>query len=256
MVLICMEESERGCYRRKDTAKHMSQFKRLGGMSECFGGVKIPSVNMKRRQLMLRRVRYEMAFLIFGGAFREMGSSTSHYPGGFQKDGKTLYLVDSRGRDKYALVAVDFTSGEVEVIAIPKKDSIEAVLVDSRTRKPQAISENCLIPEWSALDPRLQPGIDFLNRKAKGGVWNVINRTNDEKLWVVGLDHTTLPLTYYLYERDAKKLTKLFASRPELDSKQMAPMYGIEIKTRDGTKTRQGFIAGSPRLLTWKNSLL
>ncbi|MDQ3234168.1 MAG: S9 family peptidase, partial [Pseudobdellovibrionaceae bacterium] len=38
-----------------------------------------------------------------------------------------------------------------------------------------------------------------------------------------------------LYEPQAKKLTKLFTSRPELEGKRLAPMHPVEIEARDGT---------------------
>ena len=48
------------------------------------------------------------------------------------------------------------------------------------------------------------------------------------------VDRVSEPVTFYLYDRPAKKLTKLFTTRPELEGKPLASMHPVEIKSRDG----------------------
>jgi dipeptidyl aminopeptidase/acylaminoacyl peptidase len=53
-------------------------------------------------------------------------------------------------------------------------------------------------------------------------------------LWVVGAADADRPSSTYLYDRQAKKLTKLFDSRPALAGLPLSPMQTLEIKSRDG----------------------
>ena len=48
------------------------------------------------------------------------------------------------------------------------------------------------------------------------------------------VDRVSEPVAFYLYDRPAKKFTKLFTTRPELEGKTLASMHPIEIKARDG----------------------
>ena len=48
------------------------------------------------------------------------------------------------------------------------------------------------------------------------------------------VDRVSEPVAFYLYDRPAKKLTKLFTTRPELEGKALASMHPVEIKARDG----------------------
>jgi dipeptidyl aminopeptidase/acylaminoacyl peptidase len=61
-----------------------------------------------------------------------------------------------------------------------------------------------------------------------------VSRDDADDKWVVYADEVVKPISYYLYDRKAQKLDRLFVSRPELEGKPLAPMYGVEIKARDG----------------------
>ena len=64
--------------------------------------------------------------------------SLSTSPLGFTPDGKTLYWTDSRGRDTAALMAQDFATGEMRVVAQDARADINAALYDKKTGKPLA----------------------------------------------------------------------------------------------------------------------
>jgi dipeptidyl aminopeptidase/acylaminoacyl peptidase len=42
------------------------------------------------------------------------------------------------------------------------------------------------------------------------------------------------PIAYSVYDRKTRKVSPLFVTRPELEGKPLAPMYGRELKARDG----------------------
>jgi dipeptidyl aminopeptidase/acylaminoacyl peptidase len=154
-------------------------------------------------------------------------------PVGYSTDGKTLYWLDNRGRDTAALVAQDTATGARKVLAQDARADIGGALADPKTGRIQAYAVNYLKNDWTALDPAIKPDIAFLNSQLKGQ-WQVTSRTDADDLWTVAADPVVAPATYYLYDRKAKKLSKLFTTRPELESATLAAMHPVEIKTRDG----------------------
>jgi dipeptidyl aminopeptidase/acylaminoacyl peptidase len=148
-------------------------------------------------------------------------------------DGTTLYLLDSRNRNTSALVALDLASEKASVLGSSDKADVDGVLRDPITGVAEAYSVNYLKNEWTPIGSAVKDDIEFLNREARGQ-WNVTSRSRDKRLWTVMVDRVSEPVTFYLYDRMAKKLTKLFATRPELEGRQLASMHPVEIKARDG----------------------
>ena len=155
------------------------------------------------------------------------------YSVGLTQDGKTLYMVDSRGRDKAALKAVDLADGSERLLAEDSRVDLRGALRHPVTGQAEAYRVNYLQPEWKALVPALKDDFQFLNANAKGE-WSPVSRTKDDRRWIVSVSDATKPVTYFLYDRDAKKLTELFATRPELEGKPLVAMQPLEIESRDG----------------------
>jgi dipeptidyl aminopeptidase/acylaminoacyl peptidase len=162
-----------------------------------------------------------------------LDDSLSTGPTGFTSDGKTLYWLDSRHRDTAALVAQDVASGKSTVLAQSPRADIGNVLRDPRSGKAQAYAEDYLKTEWHAIDPAIAGDLAFLQEQLKGTI-EVTSRTDADDRWTVVSDPVTAPATTWLYERGAKKLVKLFVSRPELEHATLAPMYPERIRSRDG----------------------
>jgi dipeptidyl aminopeptidase/acylaminoacyl peptidase len=154
-------------------------------------------------------------------------------PAGFSRDGSTLYWLDSRGRNTAALVAQDLKSGRTTVIGEDARADVNGGLADPRTGRIQAYAVNYLKNDWRPVDPAIKPDFDFLKSRLKGQ-FQVTSRTDDDSLWTVGEDRVTEPTTMWLYDRKAKRLTKLYTTRPELEGAPLQPMHPLEIKTRDG----------------------
>jgi dipeptidyl aminopeptidase/acylaminoacyl peptidase len=154
-------------------------------------------------------------------------------PAGFTTDGKTLYWIDSRGRDKAALVAQDVATGKMTVVAESDKADIGGALSNPKTGKVEAYSVTYLTTEWTAIDPAVKGDLEFLQAKLKGDIV-VSSRTYADDLWTVGVDTVTAPPAVYLYDRKAKTLKQLWVSRPELAGLPLSAMHPVEIKTRDG----------------------
>lgn len=153
-------------------------------------------------------------------------------PLGFTADGKTLYWIDSRNRDTAAAFAMDWATGTMTPLAEDGRADIENALSHPTTGKLQAVAVNYLKPEWKVLDKAVADDIAFLNKEL--GEWLLSSRTDADDRWVVATDNSNRASSTYLYDRKAKRLTKLFDSRPELADAPLAKMRPVEIRARDG----------------------
>jgi dipeptidyl aminopeptidase/acylaminoacyl peptidase len=159
--------------------------------------------------------------------------SQTTQPAGYTPDGNTLYWLDSRGRNTSALVAQDLKSGAKTVIAENAKADIGGAMVNPMTGKVEAYAVNYLKNEWTALQPAVKADLEFLKAQLKGQI-SVTSRTDADDLWTVSVDPVIAPTATYLYDRKARKLTKLYVTRPELEGAPLVQMHPVEIKSRDG----------------------
>jgi dipeptidyl aminopeptidase/acylaminoacyl peptidase len=159
--------------------------------------------------------------------------SQTTQPIGFTADGKTLYWIDSRGRDTAALIGEDIASGRKTILAEDARADIGDALADPKTGRIQAYAVNYLKNDWTAIDPAVTGDLAFLNARLKGQI-AVTSRTDADDRWTVTVDPVTAPPSTYLFDRKAKALTRLFVGRPELEGAPLTAMYPVEIRTRDG----------------------
>lgn len=143
------------------------------------------------------------------------------------------YLLDSRGRDKAALTALNLESGKSRVIAEDPRCDVSGGLLDPRTHKPLAWAATYERTEWTALDPSIAEDLRVLERTAVGEI-AFPSRTLDNRLWIVADVADDGPVRYSLYDRDTRTSRFLFTHRPELETAPLAKMHARRIRTRDG----------------------
>ena len=165
-------------------------------------------------------------------------------PAGFTTDGRTLYWIDSRGRNTAALIAQDVASGAKRVVAQNAKADIGGAIANPRTGEVEAYAVNYLKNEWTPVGDAVRSDLRFLQDRLKGEI-SVTSRTLADDKWVVAVVRSTEPASTWLYDRKSRQLTKLFDSRPELAGKPLSPMLPVEIKSRDG-KTLVSYLTLPP----------
>jgi len=161
--------------------------------------------------------------------------SQTTFPIGFTTDGKTLYWIDSRGRDKAALMAQDVASGKMTVLAEDDRADIGGALSNPRTGVIEAYSVTYLTTEWKGIDPKIGQDLAYLKAQLHGDI-AVTSRTYADDLWTVGVDTVTAPPALFLYNRKDRTLKWLYVTRPELENELLMPMHPRVITTRDGLK--------------------
>lgn len=154
-------------------------------------------------------------------------------PAGFTTDGKTLYWLDSRGRDTAALIGQDVATGKQTIVAQDPRADIDGTMADPKTGVVQAWSVNYLRNDWIASDPAIGKDLAWLKSQLKGDI-QVTSRTDADDLWTVAVDPVTAPSAAYLYDRKAHTLKQLYVTRPELVGAPLVPMYPETIPARDG----------------------
>ncbi len=152
---------------------------------------------------------------------------------GFDASGKTLYVMDSRGRDTVALTTADLKTGATKPVAEDAKADIEDTLVDPKTKLVQAVASNFERRVWKAVDKAIQPDLDAL-AKVTDGDFNVLSRSTDDKRWVVAYVVSDGPVRYYLYDRGTKKAEFLFTNLAAMEKLKLAKMLPRVVKSKDG----------------------
>ncbi|HTO03943.1 MAG TPA: hypothetical protein VL069_09590, partial [Opitutus sp.] len=124
---------------------------------------------------------------------------------GLTKDGKTLYLRDSRGRDKAVLKAIATDTGAETTLAEDSRADIGGGFQHPVTGRVEAYRVSYLLSEWHALVPEREADFKFLSANIEGE-WNPVSVTKNTRLWIVARNHATAPGEYLLYDREAKTL--------------------------------------------------
>jgi dipeptidyl aminopeptidase/acylaminoacyl peptidase len=162
-----------------------------------------------------------------------MEDSLTTHPVGFDKTGRVLYMIDSRGRNTSAMTILDLTTGAVATVAEDPRADVAGVLVHPTEETIQAVSFTYARTEWKILDPAIQGDFDYLKTVAAGDIL-VTSRTLDDRVWTVAFLLDNGPARSYLYDRARKQATFLFTNRKALEGLPLARMYPRVISSRDG----------------------
>ena len=155
---------------------------------------------------------------------------------GFDKTGKTMWGIDARGGDKARVVAIrpnlDGTF-ERETIFASEESDVADLMINPITQQPEAVATNRLRKTWTILDPAVKPDLDALAKLVDGEV-EVIDRSGDDRTWIVAYLVDDGPVQYWLWDRDTQEGRYLFTSRPDLEGLPLVKMTPVEIEARDG----------------------
>jgi dipeptidyl aminopeptidase/acylaminoacyl peptidase len=152
---------------------------------------------------------------------------------GFSKDGKSMFLKTSENRDTLAVVRRDLGSGKEVVLATNPQADAGGVMVNEETHEIEAVAFNRERVKWQALDSKIGGDLKFLQESGNGEP-TIGTRDLADKTWVVTFSSDVKSASYYLYDRENKKLAHLFDARPELAKYELSPMKPVVIKSRDG----------------------
>jgi dipeptidyl aminopeptidase/acylaminoacyl peptidase len=152
----------------------------------------------------------------------------------FSADGNTLHLLDSRGRDKAALVAIDMASRQSTVLAADDDaDIVEVIFSDDR--RPLAARAAAERSHWHAVDPGYQQDLEQLANHNPGDVY-VLNGTADNRLAMVYFERDIASGEYALLDRQGRQVRTLYRQRKTLDGVALCKLEPVTIPARDGLR--------------------
>lgn len=154
-------------------------------------------------------------------------------PADYSADGTRLYWLDSRGRDKSAIVEEEVASRAQRILAADEQADIAELAVSPQTGIPIAAASYRSRKEWHVLDPAYLEDKDALSRLVPGDL-SIESVSQDTGLWVIGCNSDVVPGSYYSYDRATKKVKFLFSSRPDLDAMPLVETRPVTIRARDG----------------------
>jgi dipeptidyl aminopeptidase/acylaminoacyl peptidase len=170
-------------------------------------------------------------------SFRSGAESDASKPIVLDKAGKTLYLIDNRGRDKAALKTIDLETGkETLLFEDPVADLAPALLLHPKTGRVQTATSYYGRLRRHFLDPSIIPDFEYLRTVHRGDIATLSpfgGRSLDDRIWlVIFLDGG--PTRYYVYDRAARRATFLFTENRALDAYSLGRRHLEVITTRDG----------------------
>ncbi len=151
----------------------------------------------------------------------------------FSDDGKELYWLDSRGRDKAAVVAQDMTSGSTRLIAEDGKADVVELALEPLSYRPVAAASVFARKCWQVIDPAYVDDYAHLAHVSTGDLTSA-DFSDDRRNWVIYYEQDAAPGQFFHYDRTTKQAQFLFTRRPALENVPLVPMEPAVVQARDG----------------------
>jgi len=165
-------------------------------------------------------------------------------PVAFRRDGRSLYLLDSRDANATRLVRFDTRTGARDVLAHDPRYDVSGLELHPDTREVQLVGFMRERHDWEVHDPAIAEDVAAL-RALHPGDFDIAARTHADDRWVVAFSRDTAPVSYWLYERGARRGTFLFHTRPDLAAYALGEMRPIALDARDGLRL-EGYLTLPP----------
>lgn len=150
---------------------------------------------------------------------------------GFSQDGNTLYLIDSRARDKAALVALDMATRQVSVLASDDEaDIVRALFVH---RRPVGAVSVAARVRWHPIDAAFDKDLKALAAYDAGDIY-ITGTDRPGTTMVTFFNHDTASGEYALIDRDSAAVKHLFVQHKALNEVKLQPLEPVKFPARDG----------------------
>jgi dipeptidyl aminopeptidase/acylaminoacyl peptidase len=151
----------------------------------------------------------------------------------FSDDGRELYWLDSRGRDKAAVTAQDMATGATRVLAEDARADIVELPLDPLTYRPIAAAAMFTRTTWHAIDRDYAEDFTYLTRLSDGDLRG-ISLSDDRRHAIVYYERDESPGRFAYYNRAERKARFLFSARPALENAPLVAMEPAVLHARDG----------------------
>jgi dipeptidyl aminopeptidase/acylaminoacyl peptidase len=153
----------------------------------------------------------------------------------FSADGKSVSLWTSAGQDTARLVLRRLADGRETVIASSDETDAGDVLFDPIRHTVQAVAFAAGRNQWTVVDAKVKDDFAGIARLHDGD-FAVIDRDARDRTWLVSFSSDRGPISYWAWDRTAKKGSFLFVHQPKLDGLPLSEMKYVVIRSTDGLK--------------------
>jgi dipeptidyl aminopeptidase/acylaminoacyl peptidase len=153
----------------------------------------------------------------------------------FSDDGGTLYLRDTRSRDKAALFALDMTTRKPTLLAADDEADIVSVDFEPKSRRPLAAYAMSDRIHWHPIDPSAAKELEMLAAYGPGDQ-QLLSRSLDNGKVAAYFERDTASGEYVLIDHAAGAVRPLYIQRPALAQIRLRPLEPVVIPARDGLK--------------------
>lgn len=156
-------------------------------------------------------------------------------PIAFTGNANLFYALSNVGRDKSALVEIDAENGrEEKVIFASDIADISDVGYSKYKHRLESVSWEEAKQQTYFLNENIKQIYHDLSEQLPGGKIRIIDRDSTEKKFIINTYTDRDPGSYYLYEPDQKKLTKIGDTNPAIKPDELCAMQPIAYKASDG----------------------
>jgi dipeptidyl aminopeptidase/acylaminoacyl peptidase len=152
---------------------------------------------------------------------------------GFSADGKTLYMLDSRGRDKAALVALEMATKKTTLLAAD--DEADITQVSFFARRPLAARADKERARWHPVDPSALQDLSDLGAYGTGDI-GFGGRSYGDRMLAAYFDRDTESGEFVLLDRETHEVRPLFKQRKALAGLALRPLEPVTFPARDGLR--------------------
>jgi dipeptidyl aminopeptidase/acylaminoacyl peptidase len=160
---------------------------------------------------------------------------TSVKPIAFTGEGSYFLALSNVDRDKSALVEINAKDGkERKVIFSLSNADIQDYGYSKNKHKIEFVSWDAAKPQKYYLDQEIKNIINKLSGELKGNEIDITDRDSAENKFIIITYTDRNPGSYYLYEKNTSKLTKLGDINSSLKQDELCTMDPISYKASDG----------------------
>lgn len=153
-------------------------------------------------------------------------------------DGQSAFLLDSRGRDKAALIELDLATRSATLLAEDPDGDITNVVYHPRTARPLAAMALAARQRWYPIEAAFAPDLERLLLDANAAELTITDLSENLDRQLVFIDRSDAVGEFRLFERATHSVHRLFKSRSDLDKVPLQPMRIITIAASDGLTLR------------------
>ena len=163
----------------------------------------------------------------------DMADAVGTRPIEVSDDGRELYWLDSRGRDKAAVVAEDLATRATRVLAEDALADCTELRLEPLTSRPFAAGSMFTRRRWQVIDPAYAK-VHAALAKVSTGDLSVLGLSDDRRHWVAYYERDAAPGRYFHYDRATGHARFLFTARRALEQAPLVTMEPVVVRARDG----------------------